>query len=165
MAGREVPSRRRFLRTGLVAAAGALWGCRDGSVPADPDECDVCVIGSGFAGTHLALRTAAAGLSTLVVEAGATGRDLFDAFDYTNSGEISYPLEQSRMIAVGGTSNHWTGMVNRLRPSDFRLKSEFGLDVDWPIDYAELEPYYCEAEQALSTTSRKLEAMVTSSTG
>jgi choline dehydrogenase-like flavoprotein len=26
------------------------------------------------------------------------------------------------------------------------LKSSFGLAVDWPITYAELEPFYCDAE-------------------
>ncbi len=54
---------------------------------------ELCVIGLGFAATHLALRTTARGLSTVLVEAGGPGLDLVDAFDYTSSGTIDYPVE------------------------------------------------------------------------
>ncbi|WP_068546176.1 GMC family oxidoreductase [Thalassotalea crassostreae] len=48
---------------------------------------------------------------------------------------------------VGGSSNLMSGYFHRLKPMDFRLKSEFGdienaNVVDWPISYKELEPYY-----------------------
>ncbi|MDN3652307.1 GMC family oxidoreductase [Thalassotalea ponticola] len=48
---------------------------------------------------------------------------------------------------VGGSSNLMSGYFHRLKPMDFRLKSEFG-DIqganiaDWPISYDELAPYY-----------------------
>jgi len=139
--------RREF----LIGSAAALAGLRCRAAP--DQRYDLCVIGSGFAGVFLALRTAAHGLSTLVLEAGG---DLAQAapgleaeFGFENRGAIPYPLERSRVIAVGGGSNHWTGSLNRLRPSDFREQSEFGLHVDWPLDYAELERWYCEAEREL----------------
>jgi choline dehydrogenase-like flavoprotein len=138
-------TRRRFLTSG--AAAAALTAC--GGDPGD-EPYDLCVIGSGFAGTLLAQRTAAHGLRTLVVEAGGSRPgEAADRFEFTNSGPIDYPLNSTRMIAVGGASRHWTGLVNRMRPSDFRVRSEFGLDADWPLDYDDLDPWYCRAEAAL----------------
>jgi choline dehydrogenase-like flavoprotein len=160
-------TRRQVVLGGVAAAAfGGLTSCRrddpgggDAAAAPGPDldeRYDVCVIGSGFAGTFLALRTAEAGLRTIVVEAGsqrgehAFADDPARAFRFSTSGAIEYPVNSARLIAVGGASGHWTGFVNRMRPSDFRLRSEFDLDVDWPLAYADLEPYYCRAEQALA---------------
>ena len=50
---------------------------------------------------------------------------------------------------VGGTTWHWLGTTPRLLPSDFRMKSLFGVGVDWPITYADLEPWYVKAEYAI----------------
>ena len=53
---------------------------------------------------------------------------------------------------VGGSSNFMSGMLHRLHPDDFRLKSKYGAIeganiVDWPISYEDLEPYYTLAEE------------------
>jgi choline dehydrogenase-like flavoprotein len=40
-------------------------------------------------------------------------------------------------------------MVMRLHESDFALDSRAGLGADWPLDYADLRPYYARAESAL----------------
>ena len=53
---------------------------------------------------------------------------------------------------VGGSSNFMSGMLHRLHPDDFRLKSKYGEIeganvVDWPITYDDLEPYYTLAEE------------------
>jgi choline dehydrogenase-like flavoprotein len=50
---------------------------------------------------------------------------------------------------VGGTTWHWLGTAMRLLPSDFQLRSRYGVGVDWPITYDDLEPWYFEAEKAL----------------
>jgi choline dehydrogenase-like flavoprotein len=55
---------------------------------------------------------------------------------------------------VGGSSNFMSGMFHRLHPDDFRLKSKYGEIaganiVDWPITYADLEPYYTQAETVI----------------
>ena len=50
---------------------------------------------------------------------------------------------------VGGTTWHWLGTTPRLLPSDFRMKTLFGVGVDWPISYADLEPWYVKAEYAI----------------
>lgn len=50
---------------------------------------------------------------------------------------------------VGGSTWHWLGHTPRLLPNDFRMHSEYGVGVDWPVSYAELEPWYCAAEKEL----------------
>ncbi|MFM8829323.1 MAG: GMC family oxidoreductase, partial [Actinomycetota bacterium] len=53
---------------------------------------------------------------------------------------------------VGGTTWHWLGTALRLVPNDFRMKSEYGIAVDWPITYDELEPWYARAENAIGVS-------------
>ncbi len=146
-----------FTRRSFLASLGAsvvVWGpgCGRREVPT---TYDVVVVGSGFAGLLLALRTATAGLSTLVLEAGgsfAQGGALNPSV--SNAGGLEYPIASTRVLALGGTSNHWTGVVGRLSERDMQTQSLFGLDVDWPIRYADLDPWYCEAEQALRVVGR-----------
>jgi len=63
---------------------------------------------------------------------------------------------------VGGSSNFMSGYFHRLKPVDFRLKSEFGaIDganiADWPISYDELEPYYAQVEREVGVSGRVVE--------
>lgn len=51
--------------------------------------------------------------------------------------------------SFGGNSNCWTGCTPRFMPSDFKLKSLYGVGIDWPIRYDDLEAYYCEAEEIM----------------
>jgi len=60
---------------------------------------------------------------------------------------------------VGGSSNFMSGYFYRLKPKDFRLRSEFGAIeganvVDWPIDYAAMESYYTKAETAVGISGK-----------
>jgi choline dehydrogenase-like flavoprotein len=50
---------------------------------------------------------------------------------------------------VGGTTLHFTGESHRLHPESFRMRSRFGVAADWPLTYAGLEPYYCQAEELI----------------
>lgn len=52
-------------------------------------------------------------------------------------------------VLFGGSSNCWVGQVPRMLPEDFELQSRYGVGVDWPLVYDELEPYYCEVEDAM----------------
>jgi len=63
---------------------------------------------------------------------------------------------------VGGSSNFMSGYFHRLKPVDFRLKSEFGAIkganvADWPITYNELEPYYAMVEREVGVSGRVVE--------
>jgi choline dehydrogenase-like flavoprotein len=48
---------------------------------------------------------------------------------------------------VGGSTLRFTGEAHRLNPRAMRLRSEYGVGADWPLDYAELEPWYEQAER------------------
>ena len=50
----------------------------------------------------------------------------------------------------GGCSNCWWGCTPRFMPDDFKMKSLYGIEQDWPLDYNDLDPYYDEAEQLMS---------------
>jgi choline dehydrogenase-like flavoprotein len=68
---------------------------------------------------------------------------------YTPGGSTPYLLDWKRVRGVGGSTLHWEGYTLRLHADDFRLRSLHGVGDDWPIAYADLEPYYARAEQAL----------------
>ena len=56
---------------------------------------------------------------------------------------------------LGGTSLHWLGTTPRFCPNDFQLQTKYGHGVDWPLTYAELEPYYCQAEWSIGVSANK----------
>ena len=67
--------------------------------------------------------------------------------------EADYPVDVSESDidvmmynAVGGSTVLWTALWHRMLPSDFRVKSLDGVAADWPISYADLEPFYDEVE-------------------
>lgn len=57
--------------------------------------------------------------------------------------------------ALGGTSLHWLGTVPRFVPNDFRLQSKYGVGVDWPITYDEIQEWYCRAEYSIGVSADK----------
>ncbi len=62
---------------------------------------------------------------------------------------------------VGGGGVHADGKLPRFREDDFHLRSTYGpIDgaavEDWPLSYADLEPYYCEVEQAIGVAGDHL---------
>jgi choline dehydrogenase-like flavoprotein len=71
-------------------------------------------------------------------------------YDYTEQSKEAFKASYNRM--VGGSTWSWRGNCPRFIPSDFRLRSEFGVGRDWPLDYHELEPWYCQAEYELGVS-------------
>jgi choline dehydrogenase-like flavoprotein len=62
-------------------------------------------------------------------------------------------------MCVGGGTVHYSGLSWRFHESDFRVLSEEGpVDgaslADWPIDYAEMEPWYERAEWEIGVSGR-----------
>lgn len=53
-------------------------------------------------------------------------------------------------VNFGGSSNCWWGCTPRLMPSDFKMKTLYGVANDWPVSYEELESYYCETEEIMA---------------
>jgi choline dehydrogenase-like flavoprotein len=68
-------------------------------------------------------------------------------FYYVQTGPDRFASTYLRQ--VGGTTWHWLGTCLRLVPDDFRLATRFGRGVDWPLDYATLEPWYGAAEHEI----------------
>ena len=131
-------------------------------------ESDVCIIGGGISSAMLAQKLAELrpGVSITVIEAGKTFFDLPKRFQYRERamqyGENPWPgdfiADQaaegviSRTMALGGSALHWGGTCNRFSKEDLRLKSMYGLYEDWPIEWEELEKFYCEAERRLGVS-------------
>lgn len=53
---------------------------------------------------------------------------------------------------VGGSTWAWRGNCPRFIPSDFELKTRYGVGVDWPISYDDIEPWFCDAEDELGVS-------------
>ena len=144
-------------------------------------DADVVIVGSGIAGSMVACGLVRAGIRTIVLEGGpeVTRAELHERFletkvyrptdldprvDYApttdpddpdayfiNTGNNSYNIHMSKML--GGTTWHWSGGSHRLLDVDFRLKSTYGVGIDWPIDYADLEPWYSKAEHEIGVSA------------
>jgi choline dehydrogenase-like flavoprotein len=131
-------------------------------------ESDVCIVGGGISAAMLAQRLSelTPGLSITVVEAGARIFDFENRTRYRQRsldyGENAWPADFiddqagagviSRTMAVGGSALHWGGVTNRFSEEDLTLKSRYGLAVDWPLAWVDLERHYCEAERRLGVS-------------
>jgi glucose dehydrogenase len=120
-------------------------------------EADVAVVGSGVCGMLVARELVRAGRRVTVVGRGGLkshaeqlrdDRQDLDIPSARPNHESSYPWDY--VYGVGGSSLHWAGVAPRFLPSDFELRSRYGVGRDWPIGYRELEPFYEEAERALA---------------
>jgi choline dehydrogenase-like flavoprotein len=140
------------------------------------DTVDFLVIGAGAAGGVMAKELSTAGFRVVVLEQGPylTEKDYrHDEIRYTYQAGLTndtkvQPItyrknesEPARLVKaimygrqVGGGSVHFTANYWRFHESDFEERSQFGEVpgtglADWPIKYADLEPYYTKAEYDL----------------
>ncbi len=137
------------------------------------DEVDFVIVGSGAAGGVMAKELSTAGLTVVVLEQGPwrTENDFpHDEIKNFQRNHLTIDWEKSpntfrkdvqskanRQPAlvygrgVGGTSVHFSGNYWRFKPIDFTEVSSKGAVAgttlsDWPITYAELEPYYTKVD-------------------
>ncbi len=119
-------------------------------------EVDYIIIGVGAAGGVLLQRLARAGFRVIGFDAGPfwdTERDWVS--DEAGSHQLywtekrvtggTHPLAlgaNNSGRGIGGGTVHWASFCPRLHPSDFRVYSQDGVGVDWPISYWDLKPYY-----------------------
>ncbi len=62
------------------------------------------------------------------------------------------PFLWVRARIVGGKTLHWGRLSWRLSDLDFKAASHDGFDVDWPIEYKEIAPYYDRAEEFIGVS-------------
>ena len=142
----------------------------------DSDTVDFVIVGSGAAGGVIARELSRAGLSVVVLEQGPRlqpGALEHDELKYWFLGGITNDIVHSPQTfrreasqtavrrgvrpplwygrAVGGGTLHYTANYWRFHEIDFIERSALGAIPgtgfdDWPITYAELEPYYTKVE-------------------
>ena len=123
------------------------------------DSYGTVIIGSGFGSLFFLqelLKTKRAG-RVLIVEWGGYRTHDWQVEHKANSifeTEKLYshgPNERSwhYSIGFGGGTNCWWAQCPRNHPNDFRLKTKYGVGLDWPLSYDELAPFYHEAEQTM----------------
>ena len=139
------------------------------------DDSVVVVIGSGAGGGTLANELCQKGVPVVLLEAGKRlTTDDFENDEWNAFGQLSWldkrTTSGSWRVArdfpglpawicktVGGSTVHWAGASLRFQEHEFKARSHYG-DVegakllDWPLDLAELEPYYARAEDKMGVT-------------
>ncbi|MFF7634605.1 GMC family oxidoreductase [Kitasatospora sp. NPDC008050] len=96
-------------------------------------------------------RTSAAAPSPSVLDLSGRAEGGYRADGYfVQRGPLPYASGYLR--ANGGTALAWTGLTPRMHPEDFRA-GDFGQGRNWPISYAQLEPYYRAAEREIGVAA------------
>jgi choline dehydrogenase-like flavoprotein len=139
------------------------------------DDSVVVIVGTGAGGGVLANELAQRGVSVVALEAGGRylpqdyTNDEWDSFGQlawldprTTSGDWRVARDFSGLPAwivkaVGGTTVHWAGASLRFQAHEWKALSTYGrVDganlLDWPIDEAEMAPWYDLAEEKLGVT-------------
>jgi choline dehydrogenase-like flavoprotein len=147
----------------------------------NPERADVCIIGAGASGATAAKVLTEDGVRVVALERGPwRKRESFGGDELANVNRYNLwpdPLLNPRTFRasededpkvelfcpvpqmVGGGTVHWQGWLPRYTESDFRLKSIVGevpgsTLADWPITYADLEPYYTKVEWAFGVSGQ-----------
>ena len=63
------------------------------------------------------------------------------------------PFLSNYTKVLGGTTLHFLGTCIRMVPNDFRMHSEYGVGVDWPISYESMFPFYEQAELEMGVSA------------
>ena len=136
---------------------------------------DILIIGAGASGAAAAWSLSKTNYSILCLEQGnriessdypSTKRnwEILKQHEYYVSPNVrklasDYPINDkdspiaiSNFNAVGGGTILYSGHFPRLHPSDFRVKTLDGIADDWPIDYAQLEPFFSENQKMMGVS-------------
>jgi choline dehydrogenase-like flavoprotein len=122
---------------------------------------DVVIVGTGFAGSFFLMRylqRAPATARVLVLERGRVDTKAWQLQNRRTSSIAPEEVFVNRNAAdkewltspgFGGNSKCWWGGASRMMPGDFKLKSRYGVGVDWPLSYDDLEEHYGVVEETM----------------
>jgi choline dehydrogenase-like flavoprotein len=146
-----------------------------------PERADVCIIGAGASGATAAKVLTERGRRVVALERGPwRTRETFGGDELANVNRYNLwpdPLLNPRTVRtsateeprvelfcpvpqmVGGGTVHWQGWLPRFTENDFRPRTVIGdlpgaALADWPISYADLEPYYSRIEWAFGVSGQ-----------
>src|SRR6266571_4032178 len=151
--------------TSRAATETFQTGSQEGDMAEDRERVEVLVIGAGAAGAAFTWSLSQAGIKVMCLEQGGwvdpksypTVLDDWELYrqhayhpdpnvrrlpaDYPVNDTAS-PIAPLMYNAVGGSTIHWSAHFPRFRPSDFRVRTLDGVADDWPLTYAQLEPFF-----------------------
>jgi len=150
------------------------------------DVVDVLIVGAGAAGAAVAFSLTDTRMRILCLEQGdwvksidypTNFRDWESRSNFSGSPNVrkaaaDYPINDTaspvkpvNFNGVGGGTILWMAHFPRLHPSDFRMKTLDGVGEDWPISYAELEPYFTENDRMMGVAGLSGDPAVPAKTG
>ncbi|HWW21664.1 MAG TPA: GMC family oxidoreductase [Steroidobacteraceae bacterium] len=122
---------------------------------------DAIIVGSGAGGSAAAYRLSEAGLRVLILEKGprlpvdgstldihhvVRGRRFLSMEPWI--GPRGEPLQPEEHFNLGGKTKWYGAALLRFSPVEFEAEPDYAA-LGWPFSYAELEPFYDEAERLL----------------
>ena len=122
---------------------------------ANLEPVDVVIVGAGASGSVFASVLAKAGKKVVLLDNGPDWQ-LHDLISSEIWGRRLKPAGAPVLLAgkhpfgytaqagwgVGGAALHYFANFPRLLPNDFKMKSEHGRALDWPIAYKDVAPWY-----------------------
>ena len=111
---------------------------------------DICIIGSGAAGTAMAREFFHTKYTILVLEAGGLSHEIKSQDPY-RSKVVGLPhtgVHTGRARVFGGTTTLWAGQALPLSPIDFEARDWVPYS-GWPVSFDKLGGYYRRAEEVM----------------
>jgi choline dehydrogenase-like flavoprotein len=118
----------------------------DQATNALPDDYDVCIVGTGPAGTTVANELAGSGLRVALLESGKLRPTAHGDRLRRVASEGIHIKDYSRERVLGGASTTWAGLSSPLDAVDLAPRS-YLRQSGWPIEHAELMRLYAEAAE------------------